>query len=245
MKSRSILVVDDDPRMRRLLRRCFEGDGFLVFEAERKADVLRFLAEEAIDLITLDIGLGHESGLTIAQDIRKVSDVPIIIVTAKDDVIDRVVGLEIGADDYICKPFHVRELIARVHALLRRAEHHPTLAERPSDTADAEAVYRFGDLTFDPGTLELRGKGGDLTDMTTADIKLLTVFLQRPKRALSRDQIMTLMNGQSWSPLDRTIDNQIARLRKKLERDPSHPDLIKTIRGVGYMLATDVRKEPA
>lgn len=234
--------------MRRLLRRCFEGEGFAVSEADREVDVMRILKEQQPELVTLDIGLGRESGLAIARDIRKVTDVPLIMVTAKDDVIDRVVGLEVGADDYIVKPFHVREVVARVHALLRRAG-----PRRPASDAGGvgatdngkTALYFFDGMSFDPRALMLHGRDGAPCDLTTADVRLLNVFLDRPNRALSRDQLMTLTNGAGWNPTDRTIDNQIARLRKKIEVDPAHPTLIKTIRGVGYMLTAEVNRSAA
>ena len=245
MATRTILVVDDDPKMRRLLRRCFEAEGFAVTEANAEADVLAAIRDHRVDMVTLDIGLGSESGLTIARDIRKFSDVPIMMVTARDDVIDKVVGLEIGADDYITKPFHVRELTARVHALLRRAKDPAVLPDQPGPGAPKAGFYKVDGLEFDAGSLELRDQGGQPVELTTADIRLFRVFLDNPKRALSRDQIMTLLNGTDWSPLDRTIDNQVARLRKKIERDPKRPTLIKTVRGIGYVLAADVVKTAA
>ncbi len=240
MSSKTILVVDDDAKMRRLLRRCFEGEGFDVAEASTEVDVLNVLRSNDICLITLDISLPGESGLVIARDVRQSFDVPIIMITGRDDVIDRVVGLEVGADDYITKPFHVREVVARVRALLRRAEGKTVpLQSKPKHAPKGRAIA-FDGMSADPDTFELRDRDGKITDLTSGDFQLLTLFLDHPKRVLSRDQIMSMLKGTEWAPLDRTVDNKVARLRKKIERDPNHPRLIKTVRGIGYSFAADV-----
>ena len=235
----SILVVDDDRKIRTLLRNVLEDEGFHVQEAETGAQIQQVLASGPVNLITLDIHLGSESGLDLARMIRATSQVPIIMVTGKDDVIDRVVGLEVGADDYISKPFHVREVIARIRSVLRRAA---AVTEAPifEDTADG-LRYCFDGLTAIPDQLEVIDRDGTDCALTSGDFKLLEVFLSRPKRVLSRDQLMDLTGGIEWSPLDRTIDNQVARLRKKIERDPTEPRLIKTVRGMGYTFACEVQ----
>jgi len=171
-------------------------------------------------------------------------------VTGKDDVIDRVVGLEVGADDYITKPFHVREVMARIRSVLRRTEDLGTaLLEEPVEPEQPKSAqslrYAFDGMTAIPDSLELLDRSNVDCEMTSGDFRLLTVFLKRPKRVLSRDQLMDLTGGTEWHPLDRTIDNQIARLRKKIERDPSSPKLIKTVRGVGYSFTCDVQKVQA
>ena len=241
---KNILVVDDDPKIRRLLRNCFEPEGFDVFEAENSQEVENCLHDAQIDLITLDLNLGAENGLTIAASIKAKSQVPIIIVTGKGDVIDRVVGLEMGADDYISKPFHIREVIARVRSVLRRTEGtgQKTVPQREQHVRQTENRYSFNDWTVDLDTLELNSPCGNPCDLTTADFKLLKILLENPKRVLSREQIMDYVNGNEWTPYDRTIDNQIARLRKKLEEDPSKPNLIKTVRGIGYTFTAEVKK---
>ncbi len=236
MRKASILVIEDEAKIRTLLRNVLESDGYDVIESQSGDGVIDLLASRPIALITLDIQLGRENGLDLARRIRRVSSVPIIMVTGQDDVIDRVVGLEIGADDYITKPFHVREVIARVRSVLRRTEGTP---ETHHDSDESER-YLFDGLTAVPDRLEIIDREGNDSSLTSGDFKLLTVFLERPKRVLSRDQLMDLTGGQDWSPLDRTIDNQVARLRKKIERRPSEPGLIKTVRGVGYTLACDV-----
>ncbi|MGB3245070.1 MAG: response regulator [Sulfitobacter sp.] len=247
MTDHNILVVDDDPKIRTLLRNVLEDDGFAVCEAQAAAEVMQIVASSPISLITLDIHLGSENGIELARQIRRVSRVPIIMVTGKDDVIDRVVGLEVGADDYITKPFHVREVIARIRSVLRRAEPSSAVtkdgaeANPAPDGASESAHFCFDGLIAIPDKLELIDRNGTEVGLTSGDFKLLDVFLNRPKRVLSRDQLMDLTGGAEWSPLDRAIDNQIARLRKKIERDPSEPKLIKTVRGVGYTFAQDVQ----
>ncbi len=242
----TVLIVDDDPKVRTLLRNVLEDDGFAVREACSAAEVHKALSDTHISLITLDIHLGADNGIDLARDIRRDSQVPIIMVTGKDDVIDRVVGLEVGADDYITKPFHVREVIARLRSVLRRAgnaETGPAAAPpAPAPDADASFSFHFDGMTAIPNRLELLDRDHCECSLTSGDFKLLSVFLDRPKHVLSRDQLMDLVGGIEWSPLDRTIDNQIARLRKKIERDPSSPKLIKTVRGVGYTFACDVQK---
>ena len=228
-----ILVVDDDPKIRVLLRRCLEGESFHVSEAADMSETLAQIAASPPDLITLDLQLGADDGLEIAREIRRVSNVPIVMVTGKADLIDRVVGLEIGADDYIVKPFHVREVIARIKSVLRRA----SAGGRAGPLSDGAQSRR---LTFDglvaiPEQFALTGRDGEPIALTGSEFRLLGIFLDRPKRTLSRDQLLGLMGGHDYAP-----DNQVARLRKKIERDPGQPTLIKTVRGMGYMLASDV-----
>lgn len=243
MTQQTIVVVDDDAKIRALLRDALEDGGFVVREAETGQELIETLNSEPINLITLDINLGKESGLEIAQDIRKHFATPIIMVTGKDDVIDRVVGLEIGADDYITKPFHIRELIARVRSVLRRAQKFElVLPAQPESPSGETTRYHFDGMIAIPDKLQLLDRDGRDHPLTSGDFKLLSILLKRPKRILTREQLMDLIGGHSWAPLDRTIDNQIARLRKKIERCPSEPTLIKTVRGVGYTFACDVSR---
>ena len=227
-----ILVVDDDALIRATLRDCLEIDGYSVSEASTGKELFAHLAATPTDLITLDLGLGRESGLDIARQVRARADVPIIMVTGKGDTIDRIVGLELGADEYITKPFHVREVLARVRAVLRRNAGAKTQA--PADRLS------FAGWTLDTGRRELTDASDRAHDLTTAEYDLLLLFLERPQRALSRDTIMDLLKGHDWTPFDRSIDSLIVRLRKKLE--PSESPLIKTVRGVGYVFAAEVRK---
>ena len=237
MNEQTILVVDDDPKIRTLLRNVLEAEGYVVREAGTAQETLSGLEREKPDLITLDIHLKAENGLEIAKQIRTESKIPIIMVTARSDVIDRVVGLEIGADDYITKPFHVREVVARVRSVLRRAEDAPKPKESAPIVGD---MLEFDGMTARESLMEVRDRDGNLCDLTSGEFKLLMVFLSRPKRVLSRDQLMDLIGGQDWTPLDRTIDNQVARLRKRIEISPKEPKLIKTVRGLGYTFACDV-----
>jgi DNA-binding response OmpR family regulator len=253
MSEQTILVVEDDPKVSSLLRKVLEGEGFAVHEAATGSAALALVRTVPLSLITLDINLGRDNGVDLVRDILGIARIPIIMVTGRDDVIDRVVGLEVGADDYITKPFHVREVIARVRSVLRRAagpaapdlEAAPPQAAPPAREPAAmsaqSAQFAFDGFTAVPDQLELLDRSGVDCALTSGDFKLLSVFLTHPKRVLSRDQLMDLTGGLEWSPLDRTIDNQIARLRKKIERDPSDPKLIKTVRGVGYTFASDVR----
>ncbi|NNE54119.1 MAG: response regulator transcription factor [Sulfitobacter sp.] len=247
MGQQTILVVEDEARIRALLRNVLESEGFAVVEAASAVQMRKHIACGNIDLVTLDIHLGADNGLELAREIRQGGALPIIIVTGRDDVIDRVVGLELGADDYITKPFHVREVVARVRSVLRRVGNlgGETEAQAVAMPQGSSAAFFFDEMVAVPERLELRDRDGRECPLTSGDFKLLTVFLERPKRVLSRDQLMDLVGGNSWQPMDRTVDNQIARLRKKIEREPGQPKLIKTVRGVGYTFASDVERGQA
>jgi DNA-binding response OmpR family regulator len=231
-----ILVVDDEPKVRTLLRRCLEGEGFAVSEAKDGAEMRVRLERDPVSLVTLDLNLGKENGLDLARELRKQHNVPIIMLTGKGDAIDRVVGLEVGADDYLAKPFELRELVARVRAVLRRAQ--PAAAAAPS----AGQRFAFEGWVFDINRRSLKRGSGESLELTTSEFNLLEAFVKHPHRVLSRDDIMDLLKGHDWSPLDRSIDNLVARLRKKIEQDPDRPALIKTVRGVGYTFTADVER---
>lgn len=224
-----ILVVDDDEQVRRLLRRCFEAEGYRVSEASDQAGVDRGMAAADVDLITLDLNLGVTDGLSIARAVRQGSAVPIIMITGKGDMIDRVVGLEIGADDYIAKPFHLREVLARVRSVLRRAA--PPM--EPTSTGTGSRA-QFDGFELDFARRKLSGADGVVIEITSGEFDLLVLFVRHAHRVLSRDQIMDLLKGHEWAPNDRSIDNQIARLRKRIEDDTARPRLLQTIRGAGY-----------
>lgn len=230
-----IAVVDDDEKIRRLLRRCFEPEGYRVSEAANGPELDAILAREPVDLITLDLGLEGDDGLAVARAVRARSQVPIIMVTGKGDPIDKIVGLEIGADDYIAKPFHVREVLARVRSVLRRSG-----ATTAPDSAGTGEIYRFDCWEMDVPKRELRRGPGSTENLTTGEFDLLHVLVRHANKVLSRNQIMDNLKGHDWSPYDRSIDNQVARLRRKIEADPDNPRLIKTVRGVGYSLTADV-----
>lgn len=232
-----IIIVDDDAKIRTLLRRALEPEGYRVSEAPGGEALWALMAAGPADLVTLDLGLKGEDGLDIARELRAKSAVPIIMVTGKGDTIDRIVGLEIGADDYIAKPFHVREVLARVRTVLRRA------APKPAGEVHAGAgLYRFAGWALDLGRRELRAGDGAICELTTAELDLLAAFVQHPNRVLSRDQLMDLIHGHDRDPLDRTIDNQVSRLRKKIDAGTPDRELIKTVRGAGYLLAAEVSR---
>lgn len=231
-KSAHILIVDDDQKVRLLLRRCFEGEGFRVTEAARGADVVRALTGNDIDLVTLDLTLPDMDGLSVARQIRERTALPIIMVTGKGDIIDRVIGLEVGADDYIAKPFHLREVLARVRAVLRRAR--DTSAKPTPVPGGRLPPIRFDRWVLDRERRELHDREGRPCALTSAEFGLLEIFITHANRVLTRNQIMDLLKGHEWSPLDRSIDNLVARLRRKIEPADASPSLIKTVRGLGY-----------
>jgi DNA-binding response OmpR family regulator len=255
-ESPHILVVDDDEAVRELLRDCLELDGFRVSEAADSHDMAAALAADGIDLVTLDLMLGGENGLVLARQIRASHDVPIVMISGKGDTIDKVVGLELGADDYITKPFHPREVVARIRAVLRRqqpvqamASSAPGLAAEGSAKASATTAMppsgassrvRFAGWTLDLASRELTGPDKATLDLTTAEFNLLEALVLRPQRVLSRDTIMDVLKGHDWTPFDRSIDAMVSRLRRKIEPDPAAPRLVKTVRGVGYMLSCPV-----
>ncbi len=238
-KGKHILIVDDEAAIRTLLRDCFELDGYLVSEADTGASAMERIGKGDIDLVTLDLKLGGESGLEIAREMRAKCNVPIVMITGKGDTIDRIVGLELGADDYIAKPFHVREVLARVRAVLRRYEPSPHTDGGAPNHSD---VFQFDRWTLDPGKRELRADDGVEQALTTAEFNMLKMFVERPGRTLTRDNIMDLLKGHDWSPFDRSIDTLIVRVRRKIEAQPDMPKLIKTVRSVGYVFAADVKK---
>jgi DNA-binding response OmpR family regulator len=238
----NILVVDDEAEVRTLLRKCFEREGFQVAEAKDGAEMRAAIDARPISLITLDLTLGGEDGLELAREVRAKCNIPIIMISGKGDTIDRVVGLELGADDYITKPFQLREVLARARAVLRRYAGGGEAAAAPSSSS-AHERYAFEDMLLDLTGRELtRGADGKPQELTTAEFNLLEIFVKRPHRVLSRDNIMDLLKGHEWSPLDRSIDALVGRLRKKIEPDPDHPRLIKTVRGVGYAFTADAKR---
>lgn len=212
-----------------------------VSEASQGSECADILAQEPIDLVTLDLNLGGEDGLRIARNLRSRRNVPIVMITGKADPIDRIVGLELGADDYIVKPFHMREVVARVRAVLRRYRPDNGAGDVCEPVSDRPR-YEFDGWRCDIARREVRAPDGQIVDLTTAEFNLLTILLERPGRVLSRDEIMDLLKGHDWSPIDRSIDALVARLRKKIEPQAERPMLIKTVRGVGYAFSSSVKR---
>jgi two-component system phosphate regulon response regulator OmpR len=227
-----LLVVDDDPELRDLLRTYLERQGFQVVTVADGVAMDAELAASRPDLIVLDLMLPGEDGLSIAKRIRAAGGPPIIILSAQGDDVDRIVGLEVGADDYVGKPFNPRELLARIRAVLRRIQ---AAAERPPET---DSVLRFGDYTLDLLAHRLR-RGDETVALTTGEYELLVVLAQHPNRVLDRDRILELLTGEERSPVDRSIDVRVTRLRAKIEVNPQVPRYIKTIWGKGYLFSPD------
>jgi two-component system OmpR family response regulator len=233
-----ILVVDDEPGVRSALVRYLGGEGFQTTECADGAALRAALERGPVDLILMDLMMPGEDGLALARLVRSRSSVPIIMLTGKGDVIDRVAGLEAGADDYIAKPFHLREVLARIRTVLRRAP----AADGPAGEAPPEASYWFDGWCLDPAHRRVVGRDGRAVPLTSGEFDLLAVFVQHANRVLTRDRLMTLLKGREWSAYDRAIDTQVRRLRKRLGDDGHEPALIKTVRGSGYLFAARVTR---
>ena len=230
-----ILVVDDDVRIRDLLRRYLTQEGLDVVQAEDGKSLTRILRREAVDLSVLDRMLPGDAGWPICRRLRAANDrTPIIMLTAKGEDVDRIVGLEVGADDYLGKPFNPRELLARVHAVLRRR---PT-QEAPGSPAGDNQVVSFGPFTFDLGARTLRRDEEDLP-LTTGEFAMLKALVRHPRQPLSREKLAQLARGREFEPFDRSLDVQVSRLRKLVEVDATAPRYIQTVWGVGYVFVPD------
>jgi two-component system OmpR family response regulator len=230
-----ILVVDDARDIREPLVRYLKESGYRASAAESAAAARRAMRTSGIDLVILDIMMPGEDGLSLCRSIRESSGIPVIMLTARGEELDRIVGLEVGADDYVAKPFNPRELLARVGAVLRRTNTLPPRLRGP--TAER---YRFGEWTFNAAQREIVGPDGLALPLSSGEFKLLMAFLERPKVALSREQLLDLTKGRDAEVFDRSIDNQVSRLRRKIEQDPKNPRYIKTVWGGGYMFTSDV-----
>jgi two-component system phosphate regulon response regulator OmpR len=237
-KSRKILVVDDDLRLRQLLDRYLREQGFTVKAVEGGEAMDRALARELYDLIVLDLMMPGEDGLSICRRLRgERNEVAIIMLTAKGDEVDRIVGLELGADDYLPKPFNPRELVARIHAVLRRRSALPP----PGAPAETEETVSFGSVTVNLATRELV-RDGNANTLTTGEFALLKVLVEHARKPLSRDKLMELARGREYDVFDRSIDVQVSRLRKLVEDDPAKPRYIQTVWGFGYVFVPDGKK---
>ena len=233
-----ILIVDDDVEIRSLLSQYLLKNGLRVTAAADGRGMWQALDAGLIDLIVLDLMLPGDDGLTLCRNLRAKSDIPVIMLTARGEEADRIVGLEMGADDYLAKPFSARELLARIKAILRRARSLPENL-RPEDARH----LRFADWVLDTVQRQLVSGEGVVTPLSGAEYRLLRIFLAHPNRVLNRDQLVDLTQGKEAEPLDRSIDVQVSRLRHRLGDDPREPRLIKTVRGEGYVLAAAVTPE--
>ena len=230
-----LLVVDDDREIRRLLDEYLTQSGYRVTGVGDGRSMRRALDEHRIDLVVLDLMLPGEDGLSLCRSLRAQSNIPVLMLTARGSEIDRIVGLEMGADDYLAKPFNPRELLARVKSILRRAKSLP----HRQVAADVSRL-RFGEWTLDVATRNIKAADGLVVPLSGAEFRLLSIFLEHPQVELSRDQLLELVSGRETIPFDRSIDVLIGRLRKRLNDDGKEPTLIKTVRGAGYVLATRV-----
>ncbi len=241
--SGSILVVDDDPQIRDMIVEYLSTHGFEVAQAASGEDMRAALARHVPDVVLLDLNLPGEDGLTLARYLRERHEVGIIMVTAAGEVVDRIVGLEVGADDYVAKPFDPRELRARVKSVLRRVQ---ARAAQPAGSAAGAAPpskrLPVGRCLLDLDTHQLFTGAGEEIAITSMEFDLLRVFVEHPNQVLSRDRLLTLTRNREWEPFDRSIDIRIARLRKKVEDDPDKPQVIRTVRGAGYMFVPTRRE---
>jgi len=233
-----ILIVDDDAEIRRLLTAYLVKNGLKASAVADGKAMWRALEAGRFDLVVLDLMLPGDDGLTLCRDLRSRSDIPVIMLTARGEETDRIVGLEIGADDYLSKPFSARELLARIKVILRRARSLP-----PNLRPDAARKLRFGPWTLDTVDRHLVSGSGVVTALSGAEYRLLRIFLAHPSRVLTRDQLVDLTQGKEADPLDRSIDVQVSRLRQRLGDDPRDPRLLKTVRGEGYVLSVAVTPE--
>ncbi|MCW5785628.1 MAG: response regulator [Nitrospirales bacterium] len=230
-----LLVVDDQPDIRNPLSTYLMQKGFRLSTAGSAAEARKILETSAIDLVVLDIMMPGEDGLSLCRHLRETKGIPIILLTAMAEETDRVIGLEMGADDYVVKPFNPRELLARIKSVLRRANSLPWKERRI-----AEKTIRFDRWVLQVSQRELIGEDGVAIPLSTGEFVLLTVFLNHPRMVLTRDQLLDLTRHRAGDVFDRSIDNQVSRLRKKIEIDPKLPALIKTVWGGGYMFTAEV-----
>ncbi|HEU4353915.1 MAG TPA: response regulator [Burkholderiales bacterium] len=232
-----VLVVDDDAEIRKLLGEYLQRNGFRVSLANDGRAMLRSLEQTRPDIVVLDLMLPGDSGLTLCRDLRAGSSLPVIMLTARAEEVDRIVGLEMGADDYLAKPFSPRELLARIKTILRRTRGLPPMR---GDTLRV----RFAGWTLDSAARQLVAPDGVIVALSGAEFRLLTVFVEHPNRVLDRNQLMDLTVGRDGTPLDRSIDVQVSRLRVRLRDDAREPRIIKTVRSEGYILAATVERLP-
>ncbi|WP_262021653.1 response regulator [Vibrio quintilis] len=236
-KSYRILVVDDHSDIRELLKRFLMQHGMVVSVAADGEEMVQQMNHGHFDLLILDLMLPGKDGVTLCREVRAKSDIPVIMLTALGEEIDKIVGLEVGADDYIPKPFNPRELLARIRAVLRR---HFTIPQVHDQLAGQHFLYQFDGWTLDSASRELKDPQGTLIALTSTEFELLVAFLSHPGVVLSREDLLRLVQGRGADVYDRAVDTLISRLRKKIESDPKSPRLIKTIWGGGYQFSCEV-----
>ena len=230
-----ILIVEDDPSVREMLAEYLGTHGYEVVQADRGTAMRQAVEKNLPDVVLLDVNLPGEDGLTLARFLRERFDVGIIMVTAASGLADRVAGLEVGADDYVIKPFELRELLARVKSVLRRMQARAPATPAGEAPSARSPRVRVGACALDLVSHRLFAADGTEIPLTAMEFDLLKVFIERPNQVLDRDQLLTLTRNREWEPFDRSIDIRIARVRRKVEPDPEHPQAIRTVRGAGYM----------
>lgn len=236
--SERILIVEDDPDLGAMLQEYLGANGYTTRVVDGGQAMRGALSDTDTDLVLLDLGLPDENGLELLREIRSESAMPVIVVTGKGDEVDRIVGLEVGADDYLPKPFSPRELLARIRTVLRRSQR--PAAQSHEKNGKKRDVAHFGEWTLNLGSRLLSSSGVDRTRLTSAEFNLLESFLTNPNRVLSRDRLLDLVYGQDYYSADRSIDTLVMRLRRKIEKDRSAPAFITTVRNAGYMFSADV-----
>jgi len=247
--SEHILVVDDDAEIRDLVQEYLQEEGYRVSLAADGTAMQEVLGRTPVDLVILDVRLPGEDGLTLAARLRRESHAGIIMLSRKDELVDRVAGLEVGADDYVAKPFQLRELLARVRSVLRRRSAAPAAPEDPAadrpEKSPGKSAQRlcFAGFQLHRHTRTVLDPNGAPVELSAGEFDLLLTFLEHPKRALSRDEILDYAHGREAALFDRSIDVQVGRLRRKIEINPQRPELIKTVRGVGYIFDIEVRQD--
>ena len=232
-----LLLVDDEPSLREPLAEYLARQGFVVRQAEDAAKARSALLEETPDLVLLDIMMPGEDGLSLCRHLAETKNLPVILLTARGEAMDRIVGLEIGADDYVSKPFEPRELVARIRSVLRRAS-------KNGSPPEEDALYEFEGWRLDPLKRKLTDPHGTVVPISSAEFRLLVAFLTHPRQVLDRDRLLDMVQGREAHLFDRAIDNQVSRLRRKMEDDSRDPRLIQTVWGGGYRLAADVARVP-
>jgi len=230
-----LLVVDDDPAICTVLKDYLEVQGYDVLVANDGAQMRKIMESSSVDLVILDLIMPGEDGLSLTRYLRESSDVAIIILTGKDDEVDRIVGLEMGADDYVAKPFNLRELLARVKTVLRRSQ-----SQVGEPTTGPSSLTKFAGWSFDKIGRRLLSPSGEEVNLTTMEFNLLIAFTDNANKVLDRDTLLDILQNRSWEPEDRSIDVLVGRLRSKIEKDPKKPEFIKTVRGTDYVFATTV-----
>ena len=232
-----VLCVDDEEEIRTLLERYLSRQGLRISLAANGAEMRHIIAQGGVDAVLLDLGLPGDDGLSLVRHLREHWDGAVIIVSGRADAVDRIVGLELGADDYVTKPFDLRELLARVRSVLRRLA-----AARAAPAEASRRVALFAGFRFDFAARTLHSRDGTSVELTSGEFELLRAFVQRPNEVLSRDTLMNSLYGRDAGPYDRAIDMQIGRLRRKIEAEPERPALIKSVRGAGYLFVPAVEQ---